>query len=173
MRHSLIFTFISNDKPGIVDLLSKTVADNGGNWLESQMTKLAGKFAGIVQISIAANKVENLKESLLKLSSDDFSILIDDVTQDTNAEEYEHIKLSIIGLDRPGIVREVAQALAEKRINVAQMHSIIESAPMTGEPLFKAEVNIQKPINLDIESLNDTLDIIGSNLDLDWNLESI
>ena len=137
------------------------------------MTKLAGKFAGIVQISIATDKIEGLKECLKKLSSDELSILIDEITQDTNPEEYEHIKLSIIGLDRPGIVREVSQALAERRINVAEMHSIIESAPMTGEPLFKAEVKIQKPISLDIESLNDTLDIIGSNLDLDWNLESL
>ena len=173
MRRSLVFTFISNDKPGIVDLLSKTVAEHDGNWLESRMTKLAGKFAGIVQISIDAEKIDNLKESLKQLSAKEISILVDDITEDTNQEAYEQIKLTIIGLDRPGIVREVAQALVEKRINVAQMHSLIESAPMTGEPLFKAEVKIQKPINLDIESLNDTLDIIGSNLDLDWNLESI
>lgn len=173
MLHSLVFTFISNDKPGIIDRLSKIVANNGGNWLESSMTKLAGKFAGIVQISITEEQIGNLKASLKSLSNDEFSILIDDITQDANLEEYELIRLSIIGLDRPGIVHEVAQALAQKRINVTRMHSIIESAPMTGEPLFKAEVTIQKPTEVDIESLHEALDIISNNLAIDWNLESL
>lgn len=170
MRRAIVLTFISNDKPGIVDRLSKTIAENGGNWLESRLMKLSGKFAGIVQVSIPASRLESLKTSLEKLASPELSLLIEEITQDTRDDHYEVIRLSILGLDRPGIVREVAQALAEKNINVADMHSVIESAPMTGEPLFKAEVTIQKPVHLDTDSLQDALDAIGNRLDLDWNL---
>ncbi len=170
MQHSLVFTFICNDKPGIVDQLSRIVGQHGGNWQESRMDKLPGKFTGIVQISIAEVQVQNLKNSLQALSASGFSILIDDITAAPLTSQLQHIRLSILGLDRPGIVREVAQALAEKNINVTKMHSLIESAPMTGEPLFKAEVEVDAPLDVDMDTLNERLEMICEKLDLDLTL---
>jgi glycine cleavage system regulatory protein len=171
MQHSLVFTFISDDRPGIVERISSTVASHGGNWLESRMTKLAGKFAGIVQVSIPDEQRKDLEEALQQLSAEGLSILSGEVTPDKGTAAHEMVRLSIIGLDRPGIVREISQLLAEKKINVAEMHSVIESAPMTGEPLFRADIDIQKPLSLSLETLRDLFDAIGNRLDLDWNLE--
>ena len=173
MQQSLVFTFICDDKTGVVEQLSKIVAEAGGNWLESRMTKLAGKFTGIVQLSIAEENRQALETKLNHLSSDDFSMLIDEVTSDNAESNKQSFELSVIGLDRPGIVREVAQALAKRSINVVEMHSLIESAPMSAEPLFKAEVQIQAPLGSDIENLEDELDEIGSELDLEWSLQQI
>lgn len=173
MQQSLVFTFIANDKPGIVDKLSSTVARHQGNWLESRMTKLAGKFAGIVQISLPAEQTDALKAALTQLACDDVAILIDDITQDQQSGDLQTLKLSILGLDRPGIVREVAQALAAKQLNVSEMHSVIESAPMTGEPLFKAEACLQAPANTQLDDLQDNLETICAALDLEWSLETL
>ena len=170
MQHSIVFTFICNDKPGIVEKLSSIVASHGGNWLESRMAKLAGKFTGIVQISVPEASLNNLKQQLQSLASDDFSLLLNDISSETPAPASRPLRLSIIGLDRPGIVREVAQALMEKNINVARMHSVIESAPMTGEPLFKADVEAEAPLSVDMDTLNERLDTICSQLDIDINM---
>ena len=56
MSTSIVFTFIGNDKPGLVGKLSNTVSENGGNWLESRMSQLAGHFAGIARIQISNDK---------------------------------------------------------------------------------------------------------------------
>ena len=170
MQRSIVFTFICNDKPGIVDKLSSIIARNDGNWQESRMTKLAGKFTGIVQIGISETGLPSLKQELQQLAANDFSLLFDDITPETAPSPSQQLRLSIVGLDRPGIVREVAQALSEKNINVTKMHSVIESAPMTGEPLFKAEVEVEAPLAVDTDTLHERLDAICSQLDIDISL---
>ena len=42
----LILTAIGDDRPGLVGELSAAISAHQGNWLESSMSRLAGKFAG-------------------------------------------------------------------------------------------------------------------------------
>ena len=56
MNTSFVLSFSAKDKPGIVELLSNTISCNGGNWLESAMSHLAGRFVGIVVVDIATDK---------------------------------------------------------------------------------------------------------------------
>lgn len=171
MRRSLLFTFIANDKPGIVDLLSRIVADNDGNWLSSRLTRLGGKFAGVVQISIPEQNLPVLNDQLQALAAQQIAVLLGDSSEVQTDSTLKTTRLSILGLDRPGIVREIAQALAERQINVVEMHSSLESAAMTGEPLFRAEVSIQLPANASTDELTETLENIANRLDIDWQLE--
>jgi len=39
-----------------VDSLAGIVADHGGNWLESRMSRLGGQFAGILRVQVPAEK---------------------------------------------------------------------------------------------------------------------
>ena len=49
---SLILTVIGDDRPGLVERLSSVVSQHQGNWLESSMSHLSGKFAGIVRMHV-------------------------------------------------------------------------------------------------------------------------
>ena len=40
MQHSLVMTVIGNDRPGLVESVASIVAEHGGNWLESRMSRL-------------------------------------------------------------------------------------------------------------------------------------
>ena len=60
MANFLVLTVIADDKPGIVEQLSATIARNGGNWLESRMAHMAGKFAGILRVAIPAEQSNSL-----------------------------------------------------------------------------------------------------------------
>jgi predicted amino acid-binding ACT domain protein len=53
MKHYLALTVIANDRPGIVERIADVITRAGGNWLESSMSRLAGKFAGILLVDIA------------------------------------------------------------------------------------------------------------------------
>ena len=48
MQTELILTVVGDDRPGMVQDAANCVREVGGNWLESRMTRLAGKFAGVV-----------------------------------------------------------------------------------------------------------------------------
>ena len=48
----LVLTVIGEDRPGLVEALSETVAVHGGNWLESRMAHLAGRFAGLARVEV-------------------------------------------------------------------------------------------------------------------------
>lgn len=64
----LILTVIGDDKPGLVGKLAATISAHHGNWLESSMSHLAGKFAGIVKVAVPADHAEALQAALSGLS---------------------------------------------------------------------------------------------------------
>ena len=173
MQSTLVFTFICNDKTGVVEQLSNCVANAGGNWLESRMSKLAGKFAGIVQLTISQDQQEQLIHQLQQLESSGFAITIDQNTSAPTNNFTTYYRLSILGLDRTGIVQEVAHALAQQQLSIVDMHSVIESAAMSGESLFKAELDIVSEQPANIETLEDELEQIAASLDIEWSLKRL
>ncbi|MBT9507594.1 ACT domain-containing protein [Rhodoferax sp.] len=172
MTTTMVFTFVGADKPGLVEQLAQTVSKHGGNWLESRMSELAGQFAGIVQVAVSEAQQPALRAALTALSGKDLTIVVA-VAEPRGAdkEDCRNLRLSIIGNDRPGIVREVAMALAARHINVREMDTTISSAPMSGAPMFEAVASIQVPRTLDMAELNDQLDAVANALTVDIDLE--
>jgi glycine cleavage system regulatory protein len=64
MSLSLVLTVIGDDRPGLVERLSAAIGKHGGNWLQSSMSHLSGKFAGIVRevSSVLARHALNVEE---------------------------------------------------------------------------------------------------------------
>ena len=48
----LVLTFVGDDRPGLVNAVSEKIAACGATWLESRSARLAGKFAGILLVSV-------------------------------------------------------------------------------------------------------------------------
>lgn len=170
MRTSLVFAFIGEDRPGLIESISKVVASHEGNWLESRMNQLAGKFAGIIQLGVDDVQVVALTEALKLLQSEDLSVLIEESGAETDGEATKILQLNILGLDRPGIVHEVSHALARQAINVAQMSTDITTAAMTGELLFNAQASIEVPESVDVYHLEEQLELIANELAVDIDL---
>ncbi len=49
---TFILTVLGDDRPGLVSALSAPISAHGGSWERSQMSRLAGKFAGIVLVAV-------------------------------------------------------------------------------------------------------------------------
>lgn len=173
MQQSMVFTFISDDKTGIVEQLSQAVSTAGGNWLESRLTKLAGKFAGFVQISIGENNIDALQKSLDALASQGIVVLLQNNHVTASETNEQQLKLTILGLDRPGIVKELAGAFMSHHLNIIDMHSYTESAAMSGEELFKAELSLDINQAMDQDAFNDEIESVCNELDLDWTLTEV
>ncbi len=171
MNSYLVLSVISDDKPGVVDLLARTIRDQGGNWLESRLSRLAGKFAGIVQVAVAEEHRQALQDALLALSAQGLKILVETASdsEDSTSRTFE---FSVVGNDRPGIVREIAQAFASRQINMAELETACSSMPWSGEPLFEATGIIQVPETVDMDELHDQLDAIADQLAVDIRIET-
>ena len=77
MHVSLVMTVIGDDRPGLVGSISRAVADHDGNWLESHMTRLAGKFAGILRVEVPADKTAALETRLHELASTGLHVIVE------------------------------------------------------------------------------------------------
>lgn len=171
MHQQLVITFLGNDRPGLVGQLSAAVTGHGGNWLESRMSRLAGKFAGVARVSVPDTQTEALTDALRSLHADGLVVNVEN-GHETPDTPLRKLSLHIIGPDRPGIVRDVAQALHERRINVDAMHSDVVSAAMSAEALFTAEATLRLPENIDPIALAEALDSIGDRLGVEITLDN-
>lgn len=166
---SLVLTFIADDKPGLVNLLSKTISAYEGNWLESSLSHLGGKFTGILIVEAPDPQIEPLKEALVKLSEQGMRIFAELCNTD-HSEPMRSVKLDLIGHDKPGIVREISAALAGYQVNVIKLNTELTPGSMSSELLFKAWGEIQVPDSVDLETLQDALEAIASDLMVDISL---
>jgi len=164
MQATAVFTFVGDDRPGLVEQIAAIVGDHGGNWLESRLAKMAGKFAGIVRIAVDPERLEALTEALDGLLG--LNVVVQSgLAPATEANPCRAIH--VVGNDRPGIVREVARALAARSLNIVDLESDVTSAPMAGIPLFEATVEFEAPAAMDIDQLIAALDVISEQLDVD------
>jgi len=172
MSTFLVLTVIGEDRPGLVESLSDTVASHDGNWLESRMAHLAGRFAGILRVSVPDAKADELRAALTQLQARGLSIVVErGAAAATPAAA--RLRLELIGADHPGIVRDIARALAARGINVEELETESVSAPMSGEPLFRATAELHAPNDLSIDELRAKLEELAEDLMVDITLESI
>ena len=163
MTTNLVLTVIADDKPGLVELLSQTIASNSGNWLESSMSQLAGKFAGILRISVADDRVEKLIEELKSLSSE-IKFVIEKAADEPIDQQSRIVELSLVGNDRPGIIKEISAAVAQLGINVERLNTQCTPAPMSSDALFKAKATLEVPEHVALEQLQEKLEQLADDL---------
>lgn len=163
MSAFILISIMADDRPGLVETLSRIVKEHEGNWLESRMSHLAGKFAGLVQVQVSDTKKDGLESALLALKSEGWVIALEESGGNLNRND-PCAKLSIVGNDRPGIVKDVAQVLAKLDVNVLELNTQFESAAMTAEALFKTQADIQTPESLDLDDVRDALENISNDL---------
>lgn len=173
METSYIVSFIGDDRPGLVEKLSGVIRAAGGNWHESRLSQLQGKFAGLILVTLPADAAAGLEEQLKGLSASGLSVRVTATQSQVALAETRRIQLSVMGPDRPGIVLEVSRALAAHGFNVVEMDSEVSSAPMSAEPLFQASITADVAPEARLEELSAALDEIGNDMTLEIDLEEI
>ena len=171
----LVLTLIGTDRPGLVEAVAGIIAAHDGNWLESRMTHLAGKFAGILRAELPEEKAAAALKALTGLEARGLKVVAE-TTARTEAGAPEApaartMDLELVGLDRPGIVREISQLLAASGVNVEELVTDRHSAPMSGEMLFEARAHVQVPRATDVAALRVALERVASDLMVEVKLE--
>jgi len=173
MHASLVLTVIGRDRPGLVERLAGLVASEGGNWLESRMSRLGGEFAGILRLTLPAEREAGLRTALAGLAEVGLTVQVKRDESTGVAASPRLMLLELVGQDRPGIVRQIAAVLASRGANVEELITECVSAPMSGEPLFKATARLALPSGCEAAQLRADLERVASDLVVDLTLQPV
>ncbi len=165
----LVLTIIAPDQPGLVERIAQCIAAQGGNWLESRMSRMAGQFAGILKVAVPVASREPLVGALQGLSGIRVQVA---ESGDEPSGSWKSIHLDLIGNDRPGIVRDITRLLAEYGVNLERLSTEVVPAPMSSELLFHAEALLAVPLGQSLEQLQDKLETLADDLMVEMNLRS-
>ena len=168
---TVVISLIAEDRPGLVAELARTVAEQGGNWLEGQMGRLGGTFAGAVLVEIEDDRIDDLSAAVRDLPDVDVVEVTAATTATDGAEELDEVRLQVIGQDQPGIVRDVTAALAQHGLGIHDLYTSISDAPMSGERLFEAIAVVGVAKDVDLTELRTALDEVSAQLSLDVQID--
>ncbi len=171
MNTSYVLSFSAQDKPGIVELVSNTVTSGGGNWSESAMSHLAGRFVGIVVIEVSTDKAASLVTAINSLTDQGLAISIEAFNeQEQDDSQYQSIDVELTGHDRPGIVSEISAVFAKHGANVEDLSTYLVSGSMSAEMLFKADMHVIVKQGSDLDDLQEAIESISDDLMVDIHL---
>ena len=168
MKH-LIIKGIGPDRPGIVSNISKFVTSNNGNIEESRMIRLGSEFSIIMLIEIPDDLQDNLSNQLESIEGIKFYLT---PTRKLSSYEYPNYIISVSGADNEGIVYGVADSIGSLGINIIEVITDTQNAPVTGSILFHmvAKVYLGKDKK---EELSKELSSIETDFGLSIKLERI
>ena len=173
MNKNLVITALGNDKPGIVNELSKAILDHGGNITESRMMVLGGEFA--IMLLITGNQ-ENIDKVNAAIESIGKSLELTLIAKETQPQEKPIKRLpyqvTVVSMDHPGIVHNISDFLLSHNLNIEEIETTTYPAAHTGTPMFSLEMTISIPADSSVRSLRDEFITFCDDLNLDANLES-
>ncbi|HEX6246375.1 MAG TPA: ACT domain-containing protein [Nocardioidaceae bacterium] len=160
---TIILTVIGEDRPGLVSALSAPVNAHSASWKRSQMSRLAGKFAGIVLVSVADERLDALAADLEELETQGLQVTLERTGEPVLGEGVR-LHLELLGADHPGIVAEVSAALAARGVSIEKLITDVREAPMAGGTLFEATAVLTAPPATSTESLGSMLEGLADEL---------
>ena len=159
MQTSVVMTILGPDRPGLVEILAAVVARHGGNWVESNMSRLAGHFAGILRIQVPQEQEVALIADLRGLETTHaLKIIVQPSSETAPLTGHRSVLVDLVGNDRPGIVSEISRILADRNVNVEELDTQCTSAPMSADALFKATARLHIPDDMDVDDLRRDLE---------------
>jgi len=172
MNKILIVTVLATDRPGIVNTLSETLVAHNANWIDSRMSNLADKFAGLLKISVPTDQLVNLKEALQSLHNTDnqLHILMDEAASSAPRRVTTPLSVELIGTDQPGIIDNITHVLARLNVNIRELQSELREASMSSEILFWANLQLGLPDGISHDDVQDELEKLSEQLMVDINV---
>lgn len=167
MQISFVLTVLSDDQPGLVKTLSDVINEYAGSWTDSRMIHLAGKFAGLLKVSVAEEQADELIATLTGLQDEGIEIAIETVEESEISIAGETLELEVTGQDAPGIINAITNQLAGLSVNIEELYSEQRPAPMSAETLFYAKLNLSIPDGVSTHDIQEALEELPDQLMVD------
>jgi glycine cleavage system transcriptional repressor len=154
------------------------VSEDGGNIEESKMAVLGSEFAVMMLVSMEAAALDALIartpeiEARLSLKigvqrTRENSARENSARESFAPERGRPYSLETVSLDGKGIVHSVSTVLRKYGINIEDLETRTDRAPLTGAPLFRMKANVVLGQGVAIAALRRELEELQAAQDLD------
>lgn len=162
MNKHFILTATGSDLPDIEAQLCNAVTQNHGQTTESNISHMAGRFAGMIQFHIPSQHTDSLKDLLKIMEKTGIHIDIEALTP--FKENGHYIDISVIADNSPELFAAISRVLTEKNVLLSAIHTEILFAPYTGEPLQRIQARLFYPSETHFEAIKESLESISPEL---------
>lgn len=173
MGKRLVISALGNDSPGIVNELSKTVLDQGGNISESRMMVLGNEFAMMLLVTGPEECIDNI---ISKLEETGEKLNLTLIAKETQAQvstvDRVPYQVNVVSMDHPGIVHNISDFFSSHNLNIEEVETQTYPAAHTGTPMFSLDMIISLPADKSVRALRDEFLVFCDDLNLDASLES-
>lgn len=172
MQEFLVVSAIGEDRPGIINALSQCATATGCNIQDTRMTVLGGEFALLMMLSGNETQIAAATSALPPIA-DQFGLTT--IFRRTRPRRLDQAaspyQISVVAIDHPGIVREIAGFFSNRQINIEEMETGTYAAAHTGTPMFSLELTVNIPANTPIAGLKDAFLVFCDERNLDASIE--
>jgi glycine cleavage system transcriptional repressor len=174
MKQLIVLSAIGNDRSGVVNDITKVIFDCGGNIEESRMSALGNEFAMLLLISGNWHTLTRLETELDKLTQEhSLTFTIRKTGERADKADCMPYGVDVVSLDQPGIVFNLANFFASRKIDIAELATRRYAAAHTGAPMFAVQMTVNIPASLHLSQLRDDFMEICDQLNLDAILEPV
>jgi glycine cleavage system transcriptional repressor len=164
---------IGRDRPGIVAALTRVLLEVGGNIEDSRMSILRGHFAVMLIVAVPGSvEAERLERDLAAVRAELGleALAVNPVKEVEPAGAAATHTLTVYGADHPGIVHAVAEALAERGVNITDLETRLTGDP--GNPLYVIVMEVAVG-DTDERRLAEALGAVGEDARVDVSLRPL
>jgi len=167
----VILSAVGSDRPGLTRALADAVYGAGGNWLESHLSRLGGKYVGSVLVELPEEGLPKLEQAARDIDAAGLKVALVGADEESRPEG-QPLMLELVGQDRPGIVREVTAVLAGLGVNIEDFATSRENSSMSGALLFRASARLMVPAGTSPEALQQALERISGEIMVDFTMSA-
>ncbi|MFC0303312.1 amino acid-binding protein [Sphingomonas sp. C8-2] len=172
MNQSVILTVVGSDRPGLTRALADAVYAVGGNWLESHLARLGGKYVGSVLVELPGDRLAELEAAAHAIDAEGLTVALVPAAAPVGDRGGQSLGIEIVGQDRPGIVREVTTVLAGLDVNIEDFTSEIEGSAWSGAPLFRGRARLLLPATVTTDQVRAALEEISGEIMVDFSRQA-
>lgn len=170
----LVISALGEDRPGIVNTLSRVVLDHGGNIVDSRMTVLGGEFAALLMVEGAWNALAKIESNIPSLEEElGMSIMVKRTGDRSGGRNLLPYGVEVVSMDHPGIVNKLAGFFAKRDINIEDLSTSSYAAAHTGTPMFAVHMTVGIPADVHVATLREEFMDYCDSLNLDAVIEPI
>lgn len=170
----LVISALGEDRPGLVNQISRVVFEHGCNIEDSRMAVLGGEFAAIILVEGKWNTLAKIENALPELERQlGLTIITKRTGERATGRNLLPYGIDVVSMDHPGIVNNLAGFFADRGINIEDMSTSSYAAPHTGTPMFSVHMTVGIPGDMHIGTLRDEFMDFCDGLNLDALLEPL
>ncbi len=172
MPKRYVLTLTGSDRIGIVQLVTESILECGGDVQASRMARLGGEFAMLLLVSIPDSETGRLTDNVGELAGEGFKVSLTETEWgvSTKRKDWLPYRIKVRGANHEGIIHELSEQLSDQGIHIEFIDTNVVPAPMSGTPLFMMDAIIAVPPDLPKHKWQDDLEEAADRLNVELEM---